>query len=106
MKAGTALARKHQNVSMATKKKRNKSSPKHNRKELEEECKDFIKNFGQRIKQLRLERGWTLEDTEANGYTSWRHWGEVETKQKNVNLSTVYRMAQVLNIKPHELLKD
>ena len=66
-----------------------------------------LRQLGATIRIHRNERGWTLEDVETQGYKgSWQHWREVESGLKNINLTTLLRIAKVLNVKPAELLVD
>ena len=66
-----------------------------------------LRQFGLIIRAHRNERNWTLEDVEAKGYKgSWQHWREVENGLKNINLTTLLRIAKVLNMNPAELLVD
>ncbi len=65
----------------------------------------LLKKLGKRIRALRLEKGWTLEETEERGYPSWRHLQKVEAGEKNINFTTLYKISKVLNYSPAELLK-
>ena len=64
----------------------------------------FIKAFGQRIRRLRKERGWTLEQCEEMGYPNWRHLQEIEAG-KNFNLTTLLRLAELFGVQPDSLMK-
>ncbi len=33
-----------------------------------------LAKLGKKIQSERKKKGWTLEDTEEKGYTSWQHW--------------------------------
>jgi len=65
--------------------------------------KSFIKQIGSRLRQVRQNKGWTLEETEQHGYPSWRHLQKLETG-KNFNMSTLYKICEVYGLSPSELL--
>jgi len=54
----------------------------------------FLKDLGHRLRKIREEKGWTLEETEEHGFTSWRHLQRIESG-KNVNLVTIYRLSKL-----------
>lgn len=64
----------------------------------------FLKEVGRSIRSARDRKGMTLEDVEAAGYPSWRHLQKVEAGQP-FTMSTLYRIAKALKVKPSELLK-
>lgn len=63
-----------------------------------------MREFGNRVRKARLAKGWTLEEVEEHGWTSWQHLQQIETGQKNINLSTVIRLSTLLKVDPGELL--
>ena len=65
----------------------------------------FLKAFGAHLRQLRLDRGWTLEETEEHGWTSWRHLQKIEGG-KNITLKTVLRLALLFKVSPEKLLSQ
>ena len=66
-----------------------------------------LKKLGNTIRMKRLEKGWKLEDVESKGYRgSWQHWREIETGMKNINFTTLLRIAKVLGVPPFELLEN
>lgn len=54
----------------------------------------FLKRLGLRLREIRIEKGWTLEQAEEKGYTSWRHLQKIEAG-KNFNMITLYRLSQL-----------
>ena len=64
----------------------------------------LIKNLGKKLKALRAVKGWTLEETEQHGWTSWRHLQKIEAG-KNVTLITLTRLGKLYGVEPYELLK-
>jgi transcriptional regulator with XRE-family HTH domain len=65
-----------------------------------------LQKLGKRIKAERLDRGWTLHDTEDYGFTNWSHWQYIENGKKNITFTTLLRVANTLDISVSELLKD
>lgn len=60
--------------------------------------------FGQVVRHLRVERGWTQEDlAEAAGLTA-TYVGQVERGDKVPSLTVVLKIARGLTIAPSELL--
>jgi DNA-binding Xre family transcriptional regulator len=66
--------------------------------------KKFSKNLGLKIRQLRQERGWTLEDTEEFGIANWTHLQRIEAG-KNINLKTLILICNMFGLHPSELLE-
>jgi transcriptional regulator with XRE-family HTH domain len=62
----------------------------------------FLKKLGQKVRSLREEKGWTLEETEDHGWKSWRHLQRVESG-KNVTIITLKRIAKLYKIPLSEL---
>lgn len=71
---------------------------------MDPKCEAFLKRVGQRVRELRLERGWTLEETEEKGWPSWRHLQKVEGG-KNVTIATIWKICRLFRISPSELFK-
>lgn len=67
--------------------------------------KAFLKRVGARIRKLRQQRNWTLEDTEENGWPDWTHMQQIETG-KNITVITFRRVAKLYQISPAELWDD
>lgn len=61
------------------------------------------KALGLKIRRMRQEKGWTLEDCEDRGWTNWRHLQTIEAG-KNINLSTLVKLANLFDVRPWELL--
>ena len=72
-------------------------------KKIREE--EFCKAFGERVRALRQKRGWTLEETEEHGWSSWRHLQKIEGG-KNITLHTLIKVANLYGLHPSELTKD
>jgi transcriptional regulator with XRE-family HTH domain len=65
-----------------------------------------LRLLGLKIRQLRTAKGWTLEQAEDQGYTSWRHLQQIESGNKNITLETILRICKLFKVTPSELLKD
>lgn len=50
---------------------------------------------GMRIREIREEKGWTLEMVEEKGFPSWRHLQRIETG-KNINIITLLRLSKAI----------
>ena len=68
-------------------------------------CKKSLQKVGGTVRKLRLERGWTLEETEQHGFPSWRHLQKIEAG-KDITLATLFNVAKLLKVHPSELLKE
>jgi transcriptional regulator with XRE-family HTH domain len=64
-----------------------------------------LRTFGLRVRKLRNARGWTLEEAEDFGWPSWRHLQEIESGKKNVNLTTLIRLAKLFSVDPSVLIR-
>lgn len=72
--------------------------------EHDDEYIQFIKQLRQRIRKLRQERGWTLEETEEHGWKSWRHLQKIEAGG-NFTMYTLWRICKLFKIRPYDLFK-
>lgn len=63
---------------------------------------EFLKRLGMRLREIRESKGWTLEETEEHGWTSWRHLQRVESG-KNVTLLTLKKISELYKIELKEL---
>lgn len=70
---------------------------------VDPKCKKFIKGVGLRARALRLEKGWTLEETEEYGWESWRQLQKIESG-RNITLATLWRVAKFYGVAPAEIL--
>jgi transcriptional regulator with XRE-family HTH domain len=61
--------------------------------------------LGLRIRKLRKERGWTLEECEQHGWKNWRHLQTIENG-KNITVYTLVNVSNLFGISPSDLLKD
>lgn len=68
----------------------------------------LLKQFGLIVRQKREKMNLTLYDVSGDdlGIRSWQHWQKIESGQKNINLTTFFKICQTLGIQPNKLLKD
>jgi len=69
------------------------------------EEKKYLKKLGARIRTLRTEKNWTLEDVEEHGWSNWQHLQKIESG-KNITVITLRRVAQLYKLSLSELLED
>lgn len=65
-----------------------------------------LKKFGLLVRQRRDQKGWTLEEAEEHGFSSWRYLQRLEAGKHNISLLTIVELARLYKIHPAELLKD
>jgi transcriptional regulator with XRE-family HTH domain len=63
----------------------------------------FFRALGQRIRALRLDRGYSQEDMISFGFSA-RHWQQIEAGRP-ITLTTLLRICDTFDIKPERLLK-
>ncbi|MGK5088718.1 helix-turn-helix domain-containing protein [Bdellovibrionota bacterium FG-2] len=78
--------------------------PKETTKRLDPQAKKVILALGRRLRELRYERGWTLEDCEDRGFKNWRHLQEIESG-KNITIETLVKVARIYKVNLAELLR-
>ena len=71
---------------------------------LDPQARRLVTGLAKRLRRLRDEQGWTLEDCETHGFKNWRHLQEIESG-KNITLETLTKVARLYRIHPSELLK-
>lgn len=70
---------------------------------LSSEDKKFLLKLGTRIRSLRLQKGWTLEEVEEHGWNDWTHLQKIESG-KNLTLVTLRKIAKLYKISLSKLL--
>lgn len=65
--------------------------------------KRFLKRLGLHLRDLREKKGWTLEECEEHGWTSWRHLQRIESG-KNVTIISLVRVADLYGVSLAKLL--
>ena len=70
---------------------------------------DKIENrieFGQKIRNLRKAKGYSQESFADHANIHRTYMGGIERGERNPTLTTIYRIAEALEVEPWELLKS
>lgn len=65
----------------------------------------FLKALGQRLRDIRNQKGWTLEETEEHGWPSWKHLQRIESG-KNVTIITLNKLSKLYKMAISEIFKN
>jgi len=68
------------------------------------DSKRFFRRLGHRLRQLRVERDWSIDDMEVRGIRA-KHWQQLETGRP-ITVTTLLRICQALNVDASSLLKE
>jgi len=60
--------------------------------------KRAVRQLGKRVKELRTERGWTLEHAAEKSDMDLKHWQKIEAGTINTTMVTLVRMADGLGV--------
>lgn len=69
------------------------------------EERKMLQKLGEKIRAERNKRGWTLEQMEEKGYSSWQHWQYIEAGKKSITLVTLLRISKVIKVPARELIR-
>jgi len=72
--------------------------------QLSSEDKKYLEKLGTRIKSIRLEKKWSLEETEHHGWNDWKHLQKIESG-KNITVVTLRKIAKLYKISQSKLLE-
>ena len=64
----------------------------------------ILKKFAQKVKTLRLEKGWTQEELAHRADLHRTYIGSIERRERNVSLLNVERIAKALKVNIKDLL--
>lgn len=67
---------------------------------------DILKDFGLRVKQLRLERNWTQQDLADRSGFHKNYIGMVERGERNISLKNIEMLAEAFGITINHLFVD
>tara|TARA_B100002049_G_C15998818_1_gene340568 strand:+ start:77 stop:292 length:216 start_codon:yes stop_codon:yes gene_type:complete len=65
-----------------------------------------LKAFGQRVRELRKERGYSQESFAALAGVDRSYMGQIERGEKNITLVKLFQISDALKLKPSNLFKD
>jgi len=65
---------------------------------------NILKKFGNKVKTLRLEKGWTQEELARRADLHRTYIGSIERYERNVSLLNVERIAKALSVNIKDLL--
>ena len=65
----------------------------------------FLKKLGLCLRAIRVKKGWTLEQTEEHGWSSWRHLQKIESG-KNITVQTLWKLSSVYKINLSVIFKE
>jgi transcriptional regulator with XRE-family HTH domain len=66
---------------------------------------NIMKKFGQKVKILRLEKGWSQEKLALNSDLDRTYIPSIEKGERNVSIIVIEKIANAFQIEVHELLK-
>jgi len=64
-----------------------------------------LKSVGGRLRKIRMDKGWTLEETEDHGWHDWKYLQKIESG-RNTTISTLIKLADLYSIKLFDLFKN
>jgi len=64
----------------------------------------ILRKFGNKVKSLRLERGWTQEELARRADLHRTYVGSIERYERNVSLLNIERIAKALSVSIKDLL--
>ena len=72
---------------------------------LDIQCEKALKRLGLRLRAIRMQKGWTLEQTEEHGWGSWRHLQKIEAG-KNVTFATLFKLSKLYKMPMSEIFSE
>ncbi len=66
--------------------------------------REYLRHFGDRLRELRTARGFTQEDLAAEAGFSRSYYTEIETGKRNPSILNIRKLAQCLKVSSSELL--
>lgn len=67
---------------------------------------DPIKRFGRRVRELRERMGVSQEALATRAGIHRTYMGGVERGERNVSLKNIVRLAEALEVRPHDLFNE
>jgi transcriptional regulator with XRE-family HTH domain len=72
--------------------------PKSQPVEFEDQIQSQLKSFGTRLRELRLERGWTLEELACRGGLSKAFLSRLESGDRHASIAAALTLSRILNV--------
>lgn len=66
----------------------------------------LVELFGQRVREVRLEKGWTQEQLALEAGVKRAYLSEVESGKRAVSLPIVEKLANALGCEPSDLMRQ
>ena len=66
---------------------------------------DVLKLFGARVRELRLEKGWSQEQLASKVGLDRTYIGGIERGERNLGLKNIFRLADALGVEPPALFE-
>ena len=66
---------------------------------------DIKKKFGEKVKYLRIEKGWSQEKLALTADLDRTYIPSIEAGKRNVSITVIEKIANALNVEIIELLK-
>ena len=67
--------------------------------------KPVQRKFGQRVRELRLERGWSQEELANRAGKHWTYIGGIERGERNIPIHNMQILAEALEVRLSVLLR-
>lgn len=67
--------------------------------------KSIQQAFGQRIRQLRLQKGWSQEQLADRASRHWTYIGGIERGERNITLAVIADIARALDVEVRDLFQ-
>ena len=68
--------------------------------------KSVNRKFGERVRPLRLDRGWSQEELAHRAGKHWTYVGRIERGERNPTLEVIADLAKGLRVRISELIPD
>ncbi|MCY4523891.1 MAG: helix-turn-helix transcriptional regulator [Halobacteriovoraceae bacterium] len=68
--------------------------------------KQFLLELGFNLRQIRHEKGWSLEYAEEKGIPAWQYLQRIETGNHNTTILTLRKLAIVYKLPLRDLIID
>jgi len=66
---------------------------------------DKLRQVGSTLRSIRMDKDWTLEDTEEHGWHDWKYLQKIESG-RNITLATLFKISDFYKISLSQIFKD